>query len=178
MDSPKKQADYVNTFGIVVIGLAGSLLVYVSFIGLQAFYEVGAAAKLEARQVEGLNDEFRSLQSEQQAELNAYRWIDQQKQTVTIPVDEAMKYVAEAARGSASTLVPAVGTHDVATVPAVAGRPPDNVQMPAPPAPSAPAPDSAGAEGDPDSADAADSGGDGEEPGSDTSGADAESDDS
>lgn len=160
MDSPKKNPDYVNTLGVIVIGLAGALLVYVSFVGLQAYYISGASALEAERDAEGKNAEVRSLHSEHEAALKGYRWLDSGKQTVKVPIELAMQRVVEAASASrGATLVPAVGAHDTATVPAVAGRPPDGVQMPATPAEPAEgteaAPDATGEPGAADTAGAA-----------------------
>ena len=156
MDSQKKNPDYVNTLGIIVIGLAGALLVYISFVGLQAYYISGASALEAERDAEGKDAEMRSLQSEHEAVLKGYRWIDSKEQTVQVPIELAMQRVVEAAsENRGATLVPAVGAHDTATVPAVAGRPPDGVKMPAVPdeaAGEAPATEAEGAEGAEDAA--------------------------
>ena len=38
MSGPKRNADKLNTIGVVVVGICGAVLVYVSIVALQAFY--------------------------------------------------------------------------------------------------------------------------------------------
>lgn len=137
MESPKKNPDYVNTVGVVVIGLAGALLVYASFVGLQAFYYKEATMLELERDAEGKSAELRTLRSEQEKTLQGYRRLDAARNTVTLPIEVAMQRVVEAATADpGATLVPVVGAHDTPTIPAIAGKP-TGAQIPA--APAAPA---------------------------------------
>lgn len=137
MESPKKNPDYVNTVGVVVIGLAGALLVYASFVGLQAFYYKETTILELERDAEGKSAELRTLRSEQEKTLQGYRRLDAARNTVTLPIEVAMQRVVEAATADpGATLVPVVGAHDTPTIPAIAGKP-TGAQMPA--APAAPA---------------------------------------
>ena len=141
MEGEAKQSDTLNIIGVVSVGLIGALGIYISFVGLQAFYEVEARAVEERRFADGKSDEFRSLQAQQEAEVNSYRWVSTAKGTVTLKIERAMQVVVgEVKKGNAGNLVPALGPHDTPTVPAVFGRPPDNVQMPAPAPARKPAP--------------------------------------
>jgi hypothetical protein len=38
MSGPHRNPDKINTIGIVVVGICGAVLVYVSIVALQAFY--------------------------------------------------------------------------------------------------------------------------------------------
>ena len=38
MSGPKRNPDRLNTIGVVVVGICGAVLVYVSIVALQAFY--------------------------------------------------------------------------------------------------------------------------------------------
>ena len=38
MSGPKRNPDKLNTIGVVVVGLCGAVLVYVTIVALQAFY--------------------------------------------------------------------------------------------------------------------------------------------
>ena len=38
MSGPKRNPDKLNTIGIVVVGICGAVLVYVTIVALQAFY--------------------------------------------------------------------------------------------------------------------------------------------
>jgi hypothetical protein len=135
MEATEKQPDNLNMVGITVIGAAGSLLVYIIFVALQAFYAVDTSELQALRDAEGIDLEYRSLLADQQTALNGYRRVDPNKGTVTFPIDLAMERVLEAAKTDrAAVLVPAVGAHDMPTVPAIPGKPADGAQVPATPA--------------------------------------------
>ena len=38
MSGPKRNPDRLNTIGVVVVGICGAVLVYVTIVALQAFY--------------------------------------------------------------------------------------------------------------------------------------------
>jgi len=139
-DLPRKAQDRVNTFGVVLIGMVAAVLLWVSVVALQAYY-YSTNGKLEAqRSATGKGREVRDLKAEQRAYLQEGKYVDPKKGIVTIPIDDAMKLVLRDGKAGASSLVPAIGAHDQPTVPAVSGRPPDNVQPPAAPGGAAPAP--------------------------------------
>jgi hypothetical protein len=134
--APKRGQDRINTYGILLIGLVSSVLLWVSVVALQAYYnrtagdlEVQRSAMLKSREAGG-------LKAGQQAELQDSRYVDAKRGLVTIPIDSAKQLVLRDLRDRKDSLVPAVGPHDLPTVPAVWGRPPD---LPAAPAGGAPA---------------------------------------
>ncbi len=146
-DLPRKATDRVNTFGVVLIGMVAAVLLWVSVIALQAYY-YSTAGKMETeRGSAGKSREVRDLKAEQRAYLQEGKYVDPKKGIVTIPIDDAMKLVVRDGKAGAPSLVPAIGAHDQPTVPAVSGRPPDNVQPPggAAPAPGGAAPAPGGA---------------------------------
>ena len=146
-DLPRKAQDRVNTFGVVLIGLVAAVLLWVSVIALQAYY-YSTAGKMEAeRGSAGKSREVRDLKAEQRAYLQEGKYVDPKKGIVAIPIDDAMKLVVRDGKAGSPSLVPAIGAHDQPTVPAVSGRPPDNVQPPggAAPAPGGAAPAPGGA---------------------------------
>ena len=148
MEGGPKQKDKLNIIAIVAVGAVGCLAVYASFVALQAFYEIEAREVEEERFAEGKGEEFRALQKEQRDEILSYRWISQADGTVSLTIDRAMELVVqEVAQGKSNDLVPKVGPHDTPTVPAVWGRPPDNVQMPPKPTEGAEGTAPEGAEG-------------------------------
>lgn len=137
MEATEKQPDNLNMVGITVIGAAGSLLVYIIFVALQAFYAADTSELQAKRDADGIDLEYRNLLADQQTALNGYRWLDQSKRTVAFPVETAMDRVIEAAKADrGAALVPAVGAHDMPTVPAIPGRPADGAVAPAAPAPA------------------------------------------
>lgn len=133
MEATEKQPDTPNLVGIIVIGSAGALLVFILFVALQAYYSADASALQAERDAEGIDLEYRNLLVEQETMLNNPRWVDQGKRTAAYRIESAMERVVEAAKADrGATLVPAVGAHDTPTIPAIAGRPDDNAQVPTP----------------------------------------------
>jgi hypothetical protein len=122
---PKKAQDRVNTYGIVLIGLVSALLLWVSVVALQAYYNRTSGLLQGARDAEGKNRQVIDLKSAQVAELNDSKVVNPQKQIVTIPIGDAEKLVLQGLREGAPSLVPAIGPHDLPTVPAVWGKPAD-----------------------------------------------------
>src|SRR5687767_10863715 len=133
-DLPKKAQDRVNTFGVVMIGVVSAVLLWVSVVALQAYYNNTAGAVETERGSSGKSMEVRTLKSKQQEYLLEGKYVDARKGIVTIPIEEAKRLVLRDAKANAASLVPAVGAHDQPTVPAVSGRPPDNLPTPAAPA--------------------------------------------
>jgi len=123
-EGPKKADDKVNTFGIALIGVVSTFLVWASIVALQAYYGATGATMTHEREIEGQADEVRGLNAEQQAQLNPEKveTVDAQKGTVRVPIKVAMAQVVETLKANpGASAVPAIGAHDTATVPAVEG---------------------------------------------------------
>ena len=130
---PRKAQDRINTFGVVLIGVVATVLLWVSVVALQAYYYSTAGEVESQRASAGKSREARDLKAQQRADLQDSKYIDPKKGIVTIPLDDAMKLVLQDAKTGARSLVPAIGAHDQPTIPAVSGRPPDNVATTAAP---------------------------------------------
>ena len=122
---PKKQQDRVNAYGIVLIGLVGTVLIWVSVVALQAYYNRTSGALRSERDAEWKNKDVMDLKTAQLAELRDSKFVNPQKGIVTIPIDQAEVLVLKGLRDGDPSVVPAVGPHDLPTVPAVWGRPVD-----------------------------------------------------
>jgi hypothetical protein len=127
---PKKAQDRVNTFGILLIGLVTTVLLWVSVVALQAYYYSSAGEIEREREAHNKGRQARDLKARQTAELMDSKYVDPQRGLVTIPIDTAKDMVLREARGRADSLVPAIGAHDTPTVPAVWGRPSDTATAP------------------------------------------------
>jgi hypothetical protein len=144
MSGPKRNPDRLNTIGVVVVGICGAVLVYVTIVALQAFYVNDTSAIQATADYGGQDTGARSLRTEQLSRVNEYGTNPrpvaakpnevQRPQTYRIPVDVAMKLVAQGAKSDPSTLIPALGRSDKATVLPIFGRP---KPIPAPAAPAA-----------------------------------------
>lgn len=128
---PKKAEDRVNTFGIVMIGIVSAVLLWVSIVALQAYYQSTAGPLEAARDAEGKSAELRALRAGELAALQKTEYADAAQGTLRrLPIDLAMKAVVRDAIAGEPSLVPAVGPHDQATVPPVFGKPIEGATVP------------------------------------------------
>src|SRR5262249_2414939 len=126
MSGPKRNPDRLNTIGVVVVGICGAVLVYVTIVALEAFYVNDTSEIQTAADYGGQDNAARSLRTEQQGRLVGYSTNPrpaaakpnevQRPQTYRVPIDVAMKRVVEDAKVDPGALVPAFGRSDKATV--------------------------------------------------------------
>lgn len=145
MSGPKRNPDRLNTIGIVVVGLCGAVLVYVTIVALQAFYVNDTSEIQTIADYGGQDTQARSLRTDQLNRISEYgsnpkpaapKAGEQAKpQSYRMPIELAMKIVAARAKTDASDLIPTVGRSDKGTVQPVFGRP--KMLAPAPAAPAA-----------------------------------------
>ncbi|HET6613888.1 MAG TPA: hypothetical protein VFG83_17940 [Kofleriaceae bacterium] len=122
--------DKVNALGIVTIGIVSAMLVWVSVVALQAYYQNTYGEEEAKKNAENKSAAYLSLRATQAADLDEYVWADRQKGLVKLPIERAMELVVHDLQAGSPSVVPAVGAQDTPTVPAVFGRPPDGVKMP------------------------------------------------
>jgi hypothetical protein len=147
MSGPKRNPDRLNTIGVVVVGICGAVLVYVTIVALQAFYVNDTSEIQTMADYGGQDTAAKSLRTDQLSRINEYGTNPRpaaakpgeapRTQTYRVPIDVAMKRVVEDARVDPGALVPALGRSDKATVLPIFGRP---KLMPAPAAAAPPAP--------------------------------------
>jgi hypothetical protein len=155
MSGPKRNPDRINTIGIVVVGLCGAVLVYVTIVALEAFYVNDTSEIQTIADYGGQDTTQRSLRTDQLNRISEYASNPKpappkaneapKSQSYRIPVDVAMKLVVDAAKADPSSLIPVVGRSDKATVLPIFGRPtpiaaPAAAPAPAPAGGAAPAP--------------------------------------
>lgn len=88
---------------LAVIGLISVLLVLEIVVVTQAYFYNVQEEEIAAKQVRQPSWELSDLLLQQQAELNSYRWVDREKQRVSIPIDRAIqRFVEEEARRAAT----------------------------------------------------------------------------
>jgi hypothetical protein len=150
MSGPKRNPDKLNTIGVVVVGICGAVLVYVTIVALQAFYMNNTSVIQTMADYGGQDqtakgrraDEMRNIT---EAGKNAVG--EGQEATYRVPIEHAMKLVVEGAKTDPSHLVPALPPSTKPSIEPVFGRP-------KPAAPAAPAGGAAPA-GTPDAGSAA-----------------------
>jgi hypothetical protein len=153
MSGPKRNPDRLNTIGVVVVGICGAVLVYVTIVALEAFYVNDTSEIQTMADYGGQDTAARSLRTDQLSRINEYGTNPRpaaakpgeapRSQSYRVPIDVAMKRVVEDARADPGALVPSIGRSDKATVLPIFGRP---KPLPAPAA-AAPATPAAGAGG-------------------------------
>lgn len=80
---------------VITIGAVSVILLVVIIIGTQAWFMSEEREERAALWEEAPNVAVINLLNRQRERINSYRWEDRQKQTVAIPVSEAMRIMAE-----------------------------------------------------------------------------------
>lgn len=95
------QYDDVRTSTVALVGFVGSIVVVAIIVLLQVIYYRMAADQFRQKDLDQTLTELAEVLNVQQAKLTQYRWVDQAKGIVAIPIDRAMSLVVrEAASGS------------------------------------------------------------------------------
>jgi hypothetical protein len=128
MSGAPRNADKLNTIGIVVAGICGAVLVYVSIILLQAYYANDSADVQTMADYGGQDSIAKSLKAQQLGNIAGYQSnpapTDGKPQTFNVPIDTAMKLVVASAKTDPAMLVPTQGRSDDQTkVQPIFGRP-------------------------------------------------------
>lgn len=88
---------------LIVIGaISGLLLIEIVVVAQAYFYNV-QEEEIVAKQISQPSWELSELVVGQQAELNSYRWVDREKQRVSIPIDRAIRRYVEIEAQRAAT---------------------------------------------------------------------------
>src|SRR4051812_49955444 len=118
MSGPHRNPDKLNSIGIVVVGICGAVLVYVSIVALQAFYMNDSSEVQTMADYGGQDTTAKSLRAQQLENLQK----DEPKAapqapeegampppTYSISIDDAIPLVVRSAERDPSKLVPGVG---------------------------------------------------------------------
>src|SRR5436190_12775007 len=101
MSGPKRNPDRLNTIGVVVVGICGAVLVYVSIVALQAFYMNDTSEVQTMADYGGQDTAHQSLRATQIntiEDCGANTAQPGKAQTYRIPIKYAIKLVADAAK--------------------------------------------------------------------------------
>jgi hypothetical protein len=150
MSGPKRNPDKLNTIGVVVVGICGAVLVYVTIVALEAFYVNDTSEIQTMADYGGQDTSQQSLRADQLRRIREYGTNPKpaapkageapKPQSYRIPIDVAVKLVVNGAKVDPSSLIPQVGRSDKSTVLPIFGRPKLIPPPPTPAAPAAPAP--------------------------------------
>ncbi len=126
MSGPKRNPDKLNTIGVVVVGICGAVLVYVTIVALQAFYmnntsELQTMADYGGQDLTAKGRKADEMRNISEAGKNSVS--EGMQPTFRIPIEHAMKLVVEDAKKDPAHLVPALPRSDKASIAPVFGRP-------------------------------------------------------
>src|SRR5690606_4509672 len=116
MSGPHRSPDKLNTIGIVVVGICGAVLVYVSIVALQAFYMDDSSEIQMMADYGGQDTAFKTIRTQQLDHLKAYTphpappppepGQPAAPQRYTIAIEDAISLVVQSAKQDPSNLVP------------------------------------------------------------------------
>ncbi|HEY7120625.1 MAG TPA: cytochrome c [Tepidisphaeraceae bacterium] len=111
----------VNAPLIWAVGIVSALLLIVIIFGVQAWFYAAQRDEIARKWEQAGNPWLDKIRNEQARNLTTRRWVDVEKQLVTMPIDRAMDYVA-AHGGRIPRLVAPESEADSKTPPKASGR--------------------------------------------------------
>jgi hypothetical protein len=140
-DGTKRNSDTLNTIGIVVVGICGAALVYISIVLLQAFYMDDTSVVQTMADYGGQDVEYQRGRSAELTHITQCSNVmgspgNNTANKHAVRIEDAMRLVVEDARKDPTMLVPESGRADRPTIQAKFGRP-TPLSAPAPDAPAA-----------------------------------------
>ena len=122
---PKRIEDKVNSMAIVMIGICGAVLVYVSIAALQAFYSNDVADVQTMADYGGQDQGAKDLRAKQMGNISTVGATGKTDKgpTYQIKIDDAMKKTLEQFKVDPADLVPMVAPQKTPTILPVFGRP-------------------------------------------------------
>jgi hypothetical protein len=94
-------ADYddVNTPLVALIGFLSAILVFAVVVALAVLYNAAQEREQYQKNISQPYTALENLLASDRIKLVEYRWVDQKKQTVAIPIERAMALVVAQYRG-------------------------------------------------------------------------------
>jgi hypothetical protein len=102
MSGPKRNPDKLNTIGVVVVGICGAVLVYVTIVALQAFYMNDTSELQTMKDYGGQDTTAKGRRADEMR--NITEPASNPNGTYRIKIDDAIKLVVEDARRDPSHL--------------------------------------------------------------------------
>src|ERR1043165_1377432 len=121
MSGPKRNPDKLNTIGVVVVGICGAVMVYVTIVALQAFYMNDTATMQANKDFGGMDQTAKGHKADEMR--NITEAASNPTGTFRIPIEAAMELVAKDAATDPSHLVPALPPSTKPTIEPQFGRP-------------------------------------------------------
>jgi hypothetical protein len=121
-EGPHRKIDKLNLLGVIVAGISGAVLVYVSIVLLHAFYLSDTAQIETMADYGGQDKDFRDIRSAQLTTIDPPQG-KRNGQNFVIKIDKAIDLVVEDVKSDPSNLVPTQGKSVKSTILPVFGRP-------------------------------------------------------
>jgi hypothetical protein len=128
MSSAPRNPDKLNTIGIVVVGVCGAVLVYVSIVALQAFYMTDTSGVQTMADYGGQDSTSKSIKATQLGNISEYgknalaNGKPDSAQTYKVPIDRAMALVLDNVKTDPAALIPGMRSDQPSVAP-IYGRP-------------------------------------------------------
>jgi hypothetical protein len=121
MSGPKRNPDKLNTIGIVVVGICGAVLVYVTIVALQAFYMEDTAGVQTMADYGGQETQAAGHKADEMRNITEVG--KNAGGTVHMKIEDAMQLIVRDAAKDPSHLVPALPPSTKPTIEPTFGRP-------------------------------------------------------
>ena len=95
----------VNVPKLVMVGAASTLLLAIVLLGVHGYYLKVEQDEFSAKYYFAQQPLLDSVRQSSDPHLHSYRWIDRNSQTVQLPIDRAIKVMAES-KGNPPTTQP------------------------------------------------------------------------
>jgi hypothetical protein len=89
------EKEYVDIPTLVAVGSVSTVLLIVVIFALQAWFYYEFQSEQQLKDSANPNWALREIQLKEREKINSYRWVNQQKQIATIPIDRAIALTAE-----------------------------------------------------------------------------------
>ncbi len=89
----ERPQDELRASPIVIVGVVGAVLIFVIIVALTALFLWVEEAEIAEKNAGQPPSNLRLSKNEQQVILTEYRWIDQEKGIVRVPIDRAIELV-------------------------------------------------------------------------------------
>lgn len=122
MSGPPRNPDKLNTIGIVVVGICGAVLVYVTIVALQAFYMNDTSDIQTMADYGGNENTVKAIRADQVRNISEFGMNSAQEGTYHVPIERAMQLVVDSAKSGDAVFVPAVGSSRCRTSLPIPGR--------------------------------------------------------
>jgi hypothetical protein len=144
MSGPKRNPDSLNTFGVVVVGICGAVMVYVAITALQAFYMNDTSELQTMADYGGQDITAKGHKADEMQNINVTASnpaAPGAQPTYRIKIEHAMHLIAEEGKSPSfdpTKMIPALPPSVKPTIEPIFGRPKPLALPPAPtPAPAA-----------------------------------------